>query len=130
MATFDEYLKTHKDLGSFTPTPYYSKDGDSLIFYFKEGDHYAERCDDRLTVYRSFDSKNIVGCQIKGVHCILKKLGSFGFRIQEGDVKLTMIFLGYAATSKPKEDSTVAELSRAAATINAVIPASEFAMAA
>src|SRR5712675_2400481 len=81
--------------GKFQPKPYYSRAGDSLTFFFKDNPSYAVRVDDLLTLYRSIDGEEMVGCEIKGVHCILEKMGDFGVRIRSGKIDLSMLFLAY-----------------------------------
>lgn len=99
METLIEHLKTTKPKG-FTPRPYYSVEGDSLTFYFKDEESYRERVDDFLTVYKSIKSDKLVGCQIKGLPKALKLLGDFGLMfIEDGSVRLSMIFMACMAAS-------------------------------
>jgi hypothetical protein len=98
MATLTEFLSQNKPMG-FTPKPYYSAEGDSLTFYFLDKAHYRERIDDFLTVYRSFDDRGLVGCQIKGLPQALELLGDFGLSISDGVVTLNMIFIACMAQS-------------------------------
>ena len=102
METLIEHLKTTKPKG-FTPRPFYSVEGDSLTFYFKDEESYRERVDDFLTVYKSVKSDKLVGCQIKGLPRALKLLGDFGLVIEDDSVRLGMIFIAcMAATPEPE----------------------------
>lgn len=83
----------------FSAKPYYSQHGDALIFYFKDDPSYGERVDSLLTVYRSMETNELVGCEIKGVRSILEKLGSFGVKITSPKVDLKLLFLGYLGYS-------------------------------
>src|SRR5437867_7554506 len=103
METLIEHLKTTKPKG-FTARPFYSVEGDSLTFYFKDEESYRERVDDFLTVYKSIKSRKLVGCQIKGVPKALKLLGDFGLiLIEDGSVRLSMIFMACMAASLESE---------------------------
>ena len=73
----DEYLKTHKAKG-FKAVPHYFGQGDFVTYYFRDDPCYAERVDDLLTVFLTFDTKELVGCKIKGVRHILRTAGNFG----------------------------------------------------
>jgi hypothetical protein len=78
-------------------------DGDCLIFYFKPDAAYAERVDELLTVYRSEETGELTGCEIKGVRCILKRLKKFGVHIAEKSVDLRLFFVGYSlSVPEPK----------------------------
>lgn len=79
----------------------YFQDGDFVTFYFADDEAYEDRADGLVTLYRSFETGNLVGCKIKGVKRILAKLGNFGVAIQDGDAKvmLWMLFIGAALVS-------------------------------
>ena len=89
------YLDGREATG-FEPRPFYSPDGDFLTFYFREDDHYAERVDELLTVYLSMDTQELVGCKIKGVRRILDTLGKLGVLVDDGEVKMSFLFLSGA----------------------------------
>ena len=91
---------------NFVPHAYYSHEGDSLFFFYADPSRYfAERIDDFLTVYRSVDIGNqLVGCQVKGVPRALELFGSFGLEIEDGFVKVSMIFLACMAATASEEE--------------------------
>ena len=93
-----EYLRTHKPTG-FSRRPYYSADGESLTYYFSNEPSFAKRIDDFLTVYCSIADSRLVGCQIKGLPRALELLGDFGLLIEDGRVKLGILFMACAAQS-------------------------------
>lgn len=95
----DEYLATHQPKG-FRPVPHYSSQGDFVTYYFRNDPCYAERVDDLLTVFVTFDTKELVGCKIKGVKHILRTAGNFGVSLDSGDVRLGMFFFVGAALAK------------------------------
>jgi hypothetical protein len=95
----DEYLKTHPPKG-FRAVPHYSAQGDFVTYYFRNDPCYAERVDDLLTVFLTFDTKELVGCKIKGIKHILQTAGDFGVALDDGDVRLGMFFFVGAALAK------------------------------
>jgi hypothetical protein len=101
MTTLDQFLKqTDVNHGEFTPTPLYTPEGDSLMFYIKDEESYRERIDDLLTIYRSFATNEIIGCQIKGVRTKLKELNKFLVTVESEEVLLSLLFLAYMARSE------------------------------
>ena len=112
MGTLIDYIKANRPK-RFVAKPYYSEDGDSVTFYFKDGASYARRVDDFLTVYLSMERNELVGCQVKGVARLLKLLGQFGLTVEDKSVKLGMFFMACMAQT-PAENSkdTYKELSR------------------
>lgn len=62
----NEFLENNRAKG-FRKVLHYFPNGDFVSFYFRPDRCYAERVDDRLTVYLSMDTKELVGCKIKGV---------------------------------------------------------------
>lgn len=98
-----DYMKT-RPAGQFKPVPHYSAEGDSLTFYFRQDESYAERIDDFLTVYKSLNTEELVGCQVKGLPDALRLLGNFGMNLYQGKkLKLSMIFLALMAQSDESE---------------------------
>jgi hypothetical protein len=131
MASLNDYT-TGKTPARFQPRPFYSAEGDCLTFYFNEAESYAERVDERLTVFRSLRGNELVGCQIKGVRYLLKQLGNFGifFSIKDGHLHLKVIILAYALSAKrlpPQE--TLQELNEAAEQQQVRVPALDLAAA-
>ena len=105
MASLNEFL--NEDLpspGEFRPWPLYTAEGDSLTFYVKDEDSYAERIDDLLTIYKSVSRDEIVGCQVKGVRRKLESLNKFIVTVKAPKFDLGLLFLTYMATT----DSPVA----------------------
>ena len=114
MSSLTDFVSQNKP-GNFSPRPLYSRDGDSLFFYFKENPSYGERVDEFFTLYRSVETQELTGCQIKGIQCILKRLGNFGVRITDyKTVDLRIIFLGYRASVDDSSQAEIEELLQAA----------------
>jgi hypothetical protein len=98
----DEYLKTHRPKG-FRAAPHYSAQGDFVTYYFRNDPCFAQRVDDILTVFLAFDSKELIGCKIKGVKHILQTAGDFGITVDDGDIQLGLFF--FVGASMAKEES-------------------------
>lgn len=52
---------------SFTPGPIFQPEADLLTIYFEDQDHYAERVDEFLTVFLSFNGDKLIGFELKGI---------------------------------------------------------------
>src|ERR1700730_17372645 len=77
---------------SFRAEPWYNSAGDSIHFHWEADEFYGDRIDDKLTLYRSVRTDEIVGCQIKGVDALLKKFGDFGITVSDGGAPLATFF--------------------------------------
>src|SRR5947208_6737345 len=100
MQTLDQFLKKNKtENKEFVPSPFYTPEGDSLMFYFKDEESYRERIDELLTVYRSIQTNLIIGCQIKGVRHKLDELNKFVVTVTDKEVELGLLFLTYMASA-------------------------------
>ena len=99
MATLNEFLKENPK-GAFRPWPLYVAEGDSLTFYVKDEESYGERVDDLLTIYKSIQTEEIVGCQIKGVRRKLAELNKFMVTVKSPNLELGLLFLTYMATAE------------------------------
>lgn len=51
-------------------TPYSYQEGNALTVYFKDERDYADQLDQRITLYRSVDTNEIVGIRIDGMPAI------------------------------------------------------------
>jgi hypothetical protein len=94
---FDEYIDglLAQPQSEFSPFADYDADGDCIEFFMKPDPHYAERADGLLTVYRSQETKEIVGAQIKRVTALCADiLGKFpGFRVEVHDGKVPLVHI-------------------------------------
>ena len=74
--------------------PHYFPTGDYVTYYAKDERCYAERVDDLLTVFLSNETRELVGCKIKGVKRLLDAMGMFGVVVKRDDkVLLEMFFV-------------------------------------
>lgn len=80
----------------FKPSAFYDADGDCIEFVAAPDSYYAERIDTLVTVYRSQETKEIIGSLIKGVSKFLRNVveRAPGFRIEirDGRIKLVHLF--------------------------------------
>jgi hypothetical protein len=97
-----EYLKNHPALG-FRSIPHYSAQGDYVTYYFRNDPCYAQRVDDLLTVFLTFDTNELVGCKIKGIKHILQTAGDFGVCLDDNLVRLGMFFFVGASFAKDED---------------------------
>ena len=70
MATEQEirdFLKANPVAKQFVPYCHFHKDADALTVYFEGDADYSERLNDHITVYRSLETKEIIGCRVKGI---------------------------------------------------------------
>ena len=74
------------------------------MFYIKDEESYRERIDELLTVYRSINTNQIIGCQIKGVRHKLDELRRFSVKVASEELELSLLFLAYMARTN---DETV-----------------------
>ena len=92
-----EYIEQNP-ASAFRPAPVYFPTGDFLTYLLRDGPCVAERLDDVVTLYLSWDSRELVGFKVKGVSHILKKAGAFGVGVGGGDgIRLGLFFFAGAA---------------------------------
>jgi hypothetical protein len=108
--TLSDYLKANPGTG-FRSVPQYFAEGDFLVYFMKDSPHFAERLDDIVTVYLDLDTKELVGCKVKGVRHILKTADEFDVHVDGDSVKLTfLIFAGAASNQGGRKKEWYAQL--------------------
>jgi hypothetical protein len=109
----DELLS--RPMPPFAPFAEYDADGDCIEFFAKPDPYFAERIDPLLTVYRSQETKEIVGSLIKGVShvCreILEKHPNFRVEVHDGKIRLVHIFRA-KLWSLPRDEKGLVEIYR------------------
>lgn len=104
MTTLSQFLTENAtEMNPFEPMPLYTPEGDSLMFYMKDEESYRERIDELLTVYRSIETNEIIGCQIKGVRHKLDELSKFLVTLKSQELELGLLFLTYMAMASGDE---------------------------
>ena len=89
--TLNEYLRTHQCQG-FRPVPHYFADGDFLTYYVRDEPHFARRIDELLTIYLSVNTKELIGCKVKGVKHLLQMAGEFSVSLDAGKANMAFFF--------------------------------------
>lgn len=84
--------------------PQYFPEGDFVTLFVSGGLFYADRVDDLVTVYRSEDTDQIIGCKIKSVNSILQNFSGFGVLIEDHTVSIGLLFFG-AANDDERRDA-------------------------
>jgi hypothetical protein len=62
-----DYMDSLGSVKEFRPEPFLCPDSDTLTMYFQNMPSFAERIDHELTVFKSFDSKELIGFELKGI---------------------------------------------------------------
>lgn len=87
MATTDKFVEfLNSDDRPFSPTPFYERLTDSIIFYFENKSSYAKRVNRHFTVFLDNTNDGIVGFEIKGVQSIKKAIETDDFREVAGPI--------------------------------------------
>ncbi len=76
-----------------------------------------------------FTGKPDTGCEIKGIRCILKRLGDFGILSQTKSVDVRIIVGGYSLSAIEPKQETIEQLRQAAEEANAHVDAGELVTA-
>ena len=101
-----DYMDSLGPRKGFKAEPYICVDSDTLTLYFENAPSYAERVDSELTVFKTFDSGELVGFELKGILPKLKELGRLIFvsaKTQKVHVKLLLMI--YLAEVKENRES-------------------------
>ncbi len=81
-------------IGEFAPYIECSQEADAINVYFKPDPDYSVRMSEHVTLYRSFETHEVVGCRIKGISGIVEDMPNFLHYDKDG-VKLRMIFWSF-----------------------------------
>ena len=81
-------------IGKFETVPHYDPDSDTLSIFIDDDNSFRERIDRRLTVYRSMQTKKVVGCQIKHVSKIMSTIDGFHLGIESQGVTIGLLLMG------------------------------------
>ena len=104
MATdLKEYL-AGKECKAFESRPNYFEDGDYVTYFASDVFAYEDRIDELVTVYRSVETSELIGCKIKGVQRIVETLGGFAIFVKGDSFRLGMLFMGAALLNHKRRD--------------------------
>ncbi len=122
MATEEEirqFLSDNPPATEFAPYCYVSEAADALTVHFKQDADYSEKLNDHITVYRSLETNEIVGCRVKGISGILQDLHNYIMvRDKKGNIELALIFLAFRGGAEENVARTMNDLAREAAERN------------
>ncbi len=65
-----QFLRDHPVAEKFIPYCDYSKKGDAMNVYFTGDADYSKRLNEKITLFISIDTGEVVGCRIKGIRDI------------------------------------------------------------
>jgi len=82
MTKNDIYAMFGEPVEVFEPFAFYNADGDCVEFFAKGEKYYGQRVDDYVTVYRSFETKEIIGSVIKNVRALCEELSASNPKIE------------------------------------------------
>ena len=108
-----DLFATHMGSIAFQPYVTISHEADALTAYFKPDADYSQRLTDHVTLYRSLDSNEIVGCRIKGIKGILEDLPNF-LRVDHLGATLSMVFWSFCGGLDDEARDTFKQLAEAA----------------
>ncbi len=116
-----KFLRENPPANKFVPYCHLDKTADTLTVYFEGDADYSERLSDHVTLYRSLETNEVVGCRIKGISGLLEDLPNY-VHVNHGGVKLSIIFLAFRGTASGKTESdAINSLARAASEKNLVL---------
>jgi hypothetical protein len=116
-----EFLKENPPTRKFVPYCFLNEEADALTVYFEGDADYSERLNDHVTLYLSLETKEIVGCRIKGIKEILEDLPNY-IKVNRGSVQLSLLFLPFRGVTIDKnEQQKINDLARAATEHNMML---------
>ncbi len=81
-------------VGEFRPYVEVSREADAINVYFSADADFSERMSEHVTLFRSIDTNEVVGCRIKGITGIMQDLPNF-LNYDKDGVKLRVIFWSF-----------------------------------
>jgi hypothetical protein len=71
-----DYMDSLGPVKGFKPEPYVCPEADTLTMYFENTSSFAERVDNELTVFKSFETRELVGFELKNILPKMKELAN------------------------------------------------------
>lgn len=102
------YLKALKGVERLEGKPYYEPEADSIFHFFKEGASNALRINGFLTIYRSIETGEVVGIQLKRVKKLTQELLSKRGKGSKGPT--VKVLLKLVIGSRGKSEGPLKEL--------------------
>lgn len=98
-----QFIADNPPAAEFQPYYYFSKEADSITFYFRDEADYSKRLSDHVTLMLSCESNEIVGCRIKGVSGIIEDLPNY-IAARHENVALSIVFLPFRSELASETD--------------------------
>lgn len=108
-----EFLKDNPPASQFIPYCYISKEADALTVYFEGDADFSERLNDHITLYRSVETKEVVGCRIKGISGILEDMPNY-IRVKKDGIELSVLFFAFRGGAEGAVRDTMNGLAKVA----------------
>jgi hypothetical protein len=119
-----DFLRDNPPAKQFVPYVHLSRESDSLTAYFEGDADYSERLSDHVTVYRSLETNEVIGCRIKGISDLIDDLPNY-IHVNHGGAELSVVFLAFrGGQSDGKARQAMNDLARAAQEKNMVLQSS------
>jgi hypothetical protein len=116
-----EFLKANPPAKQFVPYMHLNQESDALTVYLEGDADYSERISDHVTLYRSLETNEVVGCRIKGIADLIEDLPNY-VHVNHGGAELSVVFLAFrGGQSDDKARRAMNELARAAQEKNMVL---------
>lgn len=113
-----QFLRENPPAKQFVPYCHLSEEADALTVYFEGDADYSQGLNDHVTLYRSLETDEVVGCRIKGISGILADLPNY-IQISHGKVQLSIVFLAFRGGADDKKVSeAINDLARLASQKN------------
>lgn len=109
-----EFLRENPPAKQFVPYMHLNRESDALTVYFEGDADYSERLNDHITLYRSLETKEVVGCRIKGISDLIEDLPNY-IHVNTDGAELSVVFLAFrGGQPDDKGRQAMNELARAA----------------
>ncbi len=96
-----EALRADMPAKQFVPYCFISEEANALTVYFEADPDYSERLNDHVTLYRSLQTNELVGCRIKGIEGILRDLPNY-IDVDHDGIRLSAVFLPFRGSADSK----------------------------
>jgi hypothetical protein len=113
-------LRSNPPANRFVPYCHLNRDSDTLTVYFEGDADYSECLTDHMTLYRSLETREVVGCRINGISGLVDDLPNY-IRVNHGGIDLSVIFFAFRGDADDSATTAINELSRAASEKNLVL---------
>lgn len=118
-----KFLRENPPAKQFIPYCHLNRASDTLVVYFEGDADYSERLSEHVTLYRSVDTDEVVGCRIKGIAGLLEDLPNY-IQVNHGRVHLKIVFLAFrGSASDDAEREAINSLAKVASEKDMVVDA-------